>query len=75
MIVSPPPAMFPETAVAENFPLAQLGSMLQDKPSTVQSDLQDEVIQQASFEGVESIEMANVLRPAASVSNVQVSQS
>ena len=75
MIVSPPPAMFPETAVAENFPPAQLGSMLQDKLSTVQSDLQDEVIQQASFEGVESIGMANVLRPAASVSNVQVSQS
>ena len=75
MIVSPPPAAFPETAVTENFPPAQLGSMLQDKLSTVQSDLQDEVIQQASFEGAESIGMANVLQLAASVSNVQVSQS
>ena len=61
MIVSPPPAIFPETAVTENFPPAQLGSMLQDKLSTVQSDLQDEVIQQTSFEGAESIGMANVL--------------
>ena len=75
MIVSPPPAAFPETAVTENFPPAQLGSMLQDKLSTVQSDLQDAVIQQASFEGAESIGMANILQLATSVSNVQVSQS
>ena len=74
MIVSPPPAMFPETVVTENFPPAQLGSMLQGKLSTVQSDLQDEVIQQASFEGAESIDMANVLQLAPSVNNVQLSQ-
>ena len=72
MIVSPPPATFPETAVTESFPLAQ-GSMVQDKLSTVH--LPDALIQQASIEGVESIGMADVLRPAASVSNVQVSQS
>ena len=74
MFVSPPPAMFPETPVTASFPLAQ-GSMVQDKLSTVQSDLPDAVIQQAYIEGVESTGMADVLRPAASVSNVQVSQS
>ena len=74
MIVSPPPATFPETPVTESFPLAQ-GSTVQDKLSTVQSDLPGAVIQQAYIEGVESIGMADVVRPAASVSNVQVSQS
>lgn len=74
MFVSPPPATFPETPVTASFPLAQ-GSMVQDKLSTVQSDLPDAVIQQAYIEGVESTGMADVLRPTASVSNVQVSQS